>query len=157
MSEYLAIDANRDSSDDVLLCLATITHATLEQPLRVVLNTEDVISRGNIYRSCPFEFVPPEQTRDGLQPASLRIENIGQDAITLVRSTAGVGSPPEATFEFVYASAIDVPERSWPSLVFQNAPYDMASITIRLALPDLEQEPVSKYRFSRATHPGLVQ
>lgn len=156
MTDYLATDANLDSSGDALLCLATITHASLSAPLRIALNTQDVISRGNTYKAAPFEFTPPEQTKDGVQPASLRVENIGGDFIALVRGTAGSGAPPQVTFEFVYASAPDVPERSWPSLVFQNAPYDTTSITIRLALPDMESEPAGKYRFTRATHPGLT-
>jgi hypothetical protein len=155
VSEYFINDANKDVSSDPRLVLLTITHATLTDPIRLVLNGEDFVSRGHTYRFCPFEIIPPEQTADGLQPASLRIENISGEIIATLRQAAGTSEPPEARWELVFASAPDVVETKWPGLVFIDARYDDA-IEVTLGMPDLTREPFSQYRFTRKTHPGLV-
>jgi len=155
VSEYLVREANKDVSSDPLLTLVTITHATLTPPFRCVLNGEAITSRGNEYVAAAFAFLPPEQTQDGIKPARFRIENIESSLIELLRSVAGTDDPPQATFEFIYASAPDLVEKDYPGLVFHDAPYDDV-IEISLILPDLTVEPAVQFRFSRATHPGLV-
>jgi hypothetical protein len=155
VSEYFATDANQDVSADPRLALLTITHASLDQPIRLVLNGEDFVSRGVTYRFAPFELTPPEQTKDGVQPARLRIENISGEIITVLRTAAGTSEPPQASWELVFASAPDIVEKTWPGLVFLDAHYD-DSIDVSLGMPDLTREPFSQYRFTRKTHPGLV-
>ena len=155
VSEYLVTDANKDVSSDPRLVLLTITHASLTQPIRLVLNGEDFVSRGVTYKFAPFELTPPEQTQDGLQPAKLRIENISGKIITVLRTAAGTSEPPEAKYELVFASAPDVVEQKWPGLIFLDAHYDDC-IEVSLGLPDMTREPFSQYRFTRKTHPGLV-
>ncbi len=155
VSEYLIAEANKDVSSDPLLTLLTITHASLTPPFRCVLDGKPIVSRGETYLDTPFAFLPPEQTQDGLKQGRLRIENVESNLIELLRSVAGTDDPPQATFEFIYASAPDFVERKFPNLIFRDVPYD-DTIEITLGLPDLTVEPVNQFRFSRATHPGLV-
>lgn len=155
VSEYLIAEANKDVSSDPLLTLLTVTHTLLIPPFRCVLNGEPFVSRGETYVATPFAFLPPEQTQDGLKAGRLRIENVESNLIELLRGVAGTSDPPQATFEFVYASAPDLVEKKFPNLIFRDVPYDDA-IEITLGLPDLTTEPVNQFRFCRATHPGLV-
>ena len=155
ISEYLCQQANRDSSGDPILTLVTISHSSLAEPIRCVANGEEFVSRGETFIAYPFEFVPMEQTRDGLQMARIRIDNIDGAIIATLRSIAGTSQPPQATFEFVYASAPNYVERQWPGLEMRDAAYDDA-IEATLAFPNLQIEPFPRYRFTNATHPGLV-
>ena len=155
VSEYFATDANQDVSADPRLALLTITHASLAQPIRLVLNGEDFVSREVTYRFAPFELTPPEQTKDGVQPARLRIENISGEIITVLRTAAGTSEPPQASWELVFASAPDIVEKTWPALIFLDAHYD-DSIEVSLGMPDQSREPFPQYRFSNKTHRGMV-
>ena len=155
VSEHLVQEANKDTSSDPLLILLTITHSSLTQPIRLVLNGEDFVSRGATYRFAPFELTPPEQTQDGIQSARLRIENISGEIIATLRTAAGTSEPPEAHYEQVFASAPDTVQKQWPGLIFLDAHYD-DSIEVSLGMPDLTREPFPLYRFTHKTHPGLV-
>ena len=155
VSEYYVEQANKDVRSDPLLVLLTITHASLNPPYRMVLNANVFVSRGNTFSFAPFELIPPEQTKDGLQPAKLRIENISGKLVSLLRTTAGTNAPPQATYELVFASAPDVVEDQWPGLIFLDAQYS-DYVEISLGMPDLTREPFSQYRFTYKTHPGLV-
>ncbi len=155
VSEYLAVEANKDTSGDPLLTLITVTHAQLIPSFRCVLDQQAIVSRGNTFVPAGFSYLPPEQTREGLKPGRFRIENIESTLIETLRAIAGTDDPPEATIEFVYASAPDNVEVTWPSFVFRDAKYDDV-IDIALALPDLSVEPAIKYRFTRSAFPGLI-
>ena len=155
VSDYFITQANKEVSSDPLLALLTISHSSMTEPLRIVLNGESIVSRGNTYKFAPFEITQPEQTQDGLQPAKLRIENLSGKVITVLRTAAGSGDPPQATFELVFASAPDTVEDQWPGLIFQDATYSDC-IEVSLGMPNLTREPFPRYRFTRKTHPGLI-
>lgn len=154
-TERLAVEANKDCSSDPLLTLITITHSLLEQPFRAVLDPKPITSRGNLFLPAPFEWISPEESREGLKPATLRLDNVESDIIEVLRLAAGSENRPQVVAEFVFASAPDSVEMQWPSLLFMDARYDDV-IDISLNLPDMTTEPACRYRFSRAMYPGLV-
>lgn len=154
-SEYLVEVANAESANDPLITLVRISHSSLAAPIRCVLNNVPVESRGETYNVYPFEFVPPEQSREGFQPGHLRIDNIDGVIVETLRSVAGTGEEPVLTFEFVFGSDLDAVERVWPLLILQNARYDDA-VEGDLVLPDLTTEPFPGYSFTPRWAPGLV-
>ena len=155
VSEYLVEQANAESSDDPLITLITISHSTLLNPIRCVLNNVPVESRGHTYNVYPFEFVPPELTREGFRPGHLRIDNIDGVIVETLRSVAGTGEEPVLTFEFVFGSTPDDVERVWPLLILQNARYDDV-VEGELTLPNISIEPLPGYSFTPRWAPGLV-
>lgn len=155
MTEKLFQEANAESSGDALLTLVTISHSTLVTPIRCVLNEEDIDSRTHTFRAYPFEFVPPELTREGMRPGHLRIGNIDGVIVQTLRAVAGGGEEPVVTFEFIYASAPDTVERVWPLLILQNARYDDV-VEGDVTLPDLTTEPFPGWSFIPRNNPGLV-
>lgn len=155
MTEKLFQEANAEGSGDPLLTLLTISHSSLAQPIRCVLNNENIDSRSHTFTAYPFEFVPPELTRDGFKPGQVRIGNVDGVIVQTLRSVAGSGEEPVMTFEFVYASAPDTVERAWPLLILSNAKYDDV-VEGDVGLPDLTTEPFPGYSFNYANNPGLV-
>lgn len=155
VSEYFVQQANAENSADPLLTLLTISHSSLETPIRCVLNTEDLPSRGNLFKAYPFEFTPMEQGRDGIRPAHIRISNIDGVIVETLRTVAGGGEEPVLTFEFVYASDPDTVERNYPLLILQSAKYDDV-VEGDMVLPDLSTEPMPGYSFNPRWAPGLI-
>lgn len=155
MSEKLFREANAEGSGDPLLTLVTISHSLLAVPIRCVLNNEAVVSRSHSYQAYPFEFVPPEITKEGFRPGHLRIGNVDGVIVQTLRSLAGSNEEPVLTFEFVYGSDLETVERVWPLLILQNAKYDDA-VEGDLTLPDLTVEPFPGFSFNAANNPGLV-
>lgn len=155
MTEKLFQEANADGSDDPLLTLLTISHSSLTDPIRCVLNNEDVESRDHTFTAYPFEFVPPEITKEGYRPGHVRIGNVDGVIVQTLRGVAGSGEEPVLTFEFIYASDPDTVERVWPLLILQNARYDDV-VEGDVVLPDLTIEPFPGFSFNAANNPGLV-
>lgn len=154
-SEYLVEQANAESSEDPLLTLVTISHSLLVTPIRCALDVKPVSSRGHTFNVYPFEFVPPEASREGFRPGHLRIDNIDGVIVETLRRVAGSGEAPVLTFEFVWGSDTETVERVWPLLILQNARYDDV-VEGDLTLPDLATEPLPGFSFTPRWAPGLV-
>jgi nitrogen fixation protein len=76
-------------SGTVVLMLVDIEHEDLETPIRIVNNTEDVVSGGNLYTAVGFEVRLPDD-RDGTpRGAQLQIDNTTQWLTPTVRSLFG--------------------------------------------------------------------
>lgn len=154
MTEDFYVEAGLESGDDPILCLAEITHSTLDTPIYCVLNTQDVVSNDITYTAYPFDFSPPKFTKDGLDPGKLEIENVSGTIVEALRTAAG-SEPPECTFKFVLASDLDTVQREWPSLLMTNCTYD-DKISGTLQFPVLSDEPATKYTATDAYFPGIL-
>ena len=73
----------------VVLYLLDIDHEDLEEPIRLVNNTEDVISGGNTYTAMGFEVRLPDDRDATPRGAQLRIDNTTQWFTPIFRSLFG--------------------------------------------------------------------
>lgn len=58
-------------------------------PLRVVGNTESVVSGGNTYQFFPFEITLPEDSQDERRPVTLTVSNVDLRIIDEIRTVEG--------------------------------------------------------------------
>lgn len=73
----------------VVLNLVDIEHEDLDEPIRIVNNTEDVICNGHTYTAMGFEVRLPEE-RDGTpRGATIRVDNTTQWLTPIIRSLQG--------------------------------------------------------------------
>ena len=63
-------------TQQVFLLLITIDHDNLAVPIRVVVNTEDITSRGDLYQAYPVDVELPDDNDDAPPTARLTIDNI---------------------------------------------------------------------------------
>lgn len=137
---------------DLWLVLVTIDHDDLAEPIRVVNNTEDVTSGGDLYVGFPFDVTLPDEREEAPSAARLSIDNVSREIAEAVRS---VSSAPTVTLEVIRAAAPDTVEVSWPFFSLRNVKWDAFKVSGDLVLEDFTSEPYPAAIFSPASWPGL--
>ncbi|MYZ44221.1 DUF1833 family protein [Schauerella aestuarii] len=66
------------SSTEPMLVLLEITHVDLVVAIRVVNNTESIVSQGNTFLATAFELLLPDDIEGQIPQATLSVDNIGQ-------------------------------------------------------------------------------
>jgi len=143
--------AHAQETDEVWLVLLTIEHASLATPIRVVNNTEDITSGGDLFQAFPFRIIPPGEDPDGPMRASIAFDNVERTAITAIRS---LSSPPLVTIEVILASAPNTIEMSYTGMQLLEAAYDQFEITGELMYEALMTEPIT-LSMTPSRMPGL--
>lgn len=135
---------------EVWLVLLTISGSGMTT-IRVVNNTADITSRGQVYQAFPFEIILPTEDGDNVPRASLRIDNVDRQIVEAVRQ---IQTPPQVTIEVIMASAPDTPEVSFANLVLRNVTYDAGYVQGELAYESIFTEAVT-YTMTPSRFPGL--
>jgi hypothetical protein len=144
LSPAALASANAQSTDEVWLVLLTIEHNEIDAPIRVVNNTEDIVSRGQTYIGFPFDFELPGEDADAPTKARRRI----------VEAVRTISSPPLVTLEVILASAPDTVEFSFSGLTMREIDYDVSSVSGDLLFESIFAEPVT-YTMTPSRFPGL--
>lgn len=111
------------SSAEAPLLLLEINHADLGSPVRVVNDTLDITSNGNIFVGCPFRCELPDDFDGQLPRARLAIDNIGRELMYWIEtSSGGAGS----TCRFIQVM------RSRPDLIEWEITMALANVTCTL-------------------------
>jgi hypothetical protein len=125
MSTQGRIEANAVSSDAAWLVLLTFTLPG-EPPLRVVNNTEQIVSRGDTFEPTAFEITLPTDDGEQLPKVQLEIVNVDGSIMEWVR---GFHVAPNLKLEIVLSTQPDVVERSIDFLKLNNIDYDALTIS----------------------------
>lgn len=144
--------AHAEETGEVFLTLLTFEHPDIPAPIRVVNNHTDIVSRGNRYIGYPFDIVLPGEDPSRPQSASLRIDGVDGQIVSILR---GLTSPPTVTLEVILASSPDLIEVAFEDLTLSSADWDATTITADLAYEDILNEPFPGDSFTPATTPGL--
>lgn len=140
------------ASADAALCLLTIYHPMMET-FRFVKNTEDVVSRGDIYSACYFDL---NILNDNDQPprATLTFPNV--DRIIGIRLAKIVG-PPQITLEVVSSAHLDEPIYRAARLKLVDVDIDPLVLTGTLMRADEGTETCGTIRVTPARCPALFR
>lgn len=76
-------------SGTIAVWLLTFEHDRLATPVRLVNNTEDVQSGGNIYTAVGIDFIPPDDREGPTRRARLEIDNADMALVPVVRALSG--------------------------------------------------------------------
>lgn len=146
------VAANAISSDVAWLTLLTFSIPG-EDPLRVVNNTENVISRGKTFLPCGFEIILPADDGEAVPLVKLTIPNADRSITEWIR---GFEIAPNLMMEIVLSNRPDVVERSidWMRLV--DVTYDALQITGTLAVENVLSAGFPCENYSPTHFPGLV-
>lgn len=139
-------------TDEVWLILVTIDHADLAEPIRVVNNTQDVTSRGDLFVGFPFNITLPDEREDAPSRARLVVDNVSREIAESVRS---ITSAPTVTIEVIRAADPDTVEISWPFFSLRNVKWDALKVSGDLVFDDFMSEPYPAGIFSPASWPAL--
>lgn len=143
---------NAQETEQVFLLLLTLDHADLSQPIRVVNNTEDVTSRGDLFVAYPFEIALPDEDPDSVARVTLRIDNVDRQIVQSLRS---IQAPLSVALEVVLAASPDTVEAGPFNMTLIAAEYDAFVITGELAFEDVLNEPFPGHSYIPSEYPGL--
>ena len=110
----------------VLLCALTIEHENLTTPLRIVNNTEDIVSNGNTFTAVGFDIRLPEDREEGFGKAKLKINNVDQWLTPTIRSLAG---DIMVTFELLSPSDLTASPKEFDNVELPFAPMRLMNVS----------------------------
>lgn len=149
-------------TDEVVICLLTVTHPDLGAPIYLSSDpTERIsldpliyatISRTQEYLYLPFDFTLPEDKSDSPPRIQLSMDNTDRSLVTLLRS---ISSPATILVELVLASTPNDVEIAMPSLELSDVTIDQGRITATLVADSLINEPHPARLFTPGAFPGL--
>lgn len=141
------------SESDLPLILLTIDHDDIDPAIRVVNNTEDIVSGGNTFVAFPFELPLPESSEDAPPRTRLKINNVSREIGEAIRLLA---TPPDVKIQVVRQDDFETVEMELPGYRLKNASYDALIVEGDLVREDLTGEPYPSLTYSPAEFPGLV-
>lgn len=139
-------------TEEVFLVLLTLNHIELDEPIRLVNNTEQIVSNGNTFIPFPFRLTLPIDDSTSLPRASLEVDNVDRQIVEAIRT---ITSAPTVTLEIVRAAAPDVIEISWDDFRLQDVSYNSLTITGTLSMENFIGEPYPSDQFVPSTFPGI--
>jgi hypothetical protein len=81
------------SAPEAPLLLLQINHPELPSPIRVINDTQNITSNGNLYVAFAFRFVLPSDYENQIPKARIAIDNVGKDLMQWIEtSDGGAGS-----------------------------------------------------------------
>lgn len=137
---------------EVYLVILEIDHTDLSVPIRVVNNTEDVVSNGDTYLAFPFNVALPPDTDQGVVSVTLTIDNVDRQIVDALRD---VTSPPIVSISVLLASSPNTIEAGPYNMTVGDADYDALSVNFQLTFEDILNEPFPALRFNPPQYPGL--
>lgn len=152
VSDTFRTSAFAADTGDVWLVLVTIEHDDLSAPIRVVNDTVNLTSRGDLFTAFPFDVTLPDSREDAPPRARLVIDNASREIAQAVRS---IGGAPTVTLEVVRAADPDTVEISWPFFSLRDVKWNVGSVSGELVVEDFTSEPYPAGVFSPASFPGL--
>ena len=153
-SRELLENVTSDNAPDPYLCLLTITHPAMVEPLRFVRDYVALESRSMTFNPFPFDFAPPGQNGNSAANARIVIDNIDKRIVQTVRA---LPSAPFMLVEFVLASAPDNVEETWPLFRLYAADGDYMQLTGEIVDTQDDDEPLMQWTYSASTAPALSQ
>ncbi|GAA5784706.1 DUF1833 family protein [Chitiniphilus shinanonensis] len=92
-SRRFQANVNAVSGPQLPLILVEIHHPQLAEPVRVVNDTQDLVSNGQVYSACTFEIRLPDDFDRRSPRAQLSVDNVGRELTQwLEASNGGAGA-----------------------------------------------------------------
>lgn len=144
-------EVNRQYSGDPFIFLVTLTHPDFAATIRLAWNTEDIVSRSNLYTATKMRMALPGQSENAPATNFVQIDDVDRAVLLEMRSLDLLNGRPQALGELVLASAPDVVQRETGSQFIAEITSDEDSLgasvreeeTIRVAFPGVLITPQS--------------
>ncbi len=120
-------------TNEAFILLLTLTYVPTGEVFRAALNTENVVSNGQVFTATYFDISLPETGDKAPQGAQITIDNVDQRMIGLLRS---ITVPLQVMLQLVLGATPDVVEMEITDLVLREADWDASTITGTLSSED---------------------
>lgn len=142
----------RQHTDEAFILLAQFAHWPTNEVYYAALNTENVVSNGQVYTATWFDIVLPEISNRSPQGCQVSIDNVDLRLVGLLRS---ITEPLAVEIRVVLASQPDVIEMEFTDLVLREATWDVSKITGRLVSEDPLNQAFPAHQYDPRSFQGL--
>jgi hypothetical protein len=153
MSTAAIAAAQRTSDGQGFLELLTITGGGIAEPVRLVNDTRDVTSGGELFIACPFQVVFPKDAAKEVPRAQLRIDNVGRE-IGQELEALEPGAELIATIQVVHRTTPDVIEYEFTAPL-SGVRANVFTVSAVMGPTDLMRRSAVAIRYDPFTAPGL--
>ena len=152
LSAELIAQLFAQESNDPFLALITLTHASFASPIRLVNNSENIISRGNTFTAFPMKIKLPMDDGESAREVQLVFDNVSLELIDEIRTvTTSIG----VSIELVLASMPNQVQASLEELKIATINYNKTQAVARLVLDSFLTTEVTSERYNPQNFPGL--
>jgi hypothetical protein len=144
--------AQSEHGDDPFLVLIAIEAGTPGTYIRVVNNTENIISRGETFIGCPFSLSLPDVTDTGLSDFSISVDNVDPQIWQGIRA---LNAAPLVFIEVILASDPDTPLLTTSGLRLREASATAQVITGKLVPDTMWQLGFPAHEFDPSQNAGM--
>lgn len=137
--------------DQAVLLLITISPPGFDV-VRIVDNTVDVTSNGNLFTALPLKVKITPDDGETLQRVTLTLDNISLELIDWVRTLT---YPIPVTLETVFSGQLDVVEQSISDLIIKQIEYTSQTITATLFADDDFNQKIPSDTYNPLEFPGI--
>lgn len=144
---------NAVSATESRLLLLQIDHPALAVPVRVVCDTQDITSNGNVYTALAFSCSVPDDQEGQLPQATLELDNVGRELTQWLEVSQG-GLGATATLSEILRSVPDHVEWSI-TLDLNGISVKPQKVTGQLGYVDTLNQQAVAVQYRPDTAPGL--
>lgn len=134
------------------LPLAEINSDELDEPVYLVSNNENIISNGNTYIKCQFEFSPPAEVDGTPQNASISLDGVDRSIIEIIQS---INDPLTVTISVIEVSSPDIIEFGPWEFTLRNVTFNASKVTGDLIFQTYLLDNISTLKYNNINFPGL--
>lgn len=152
LSQALLAQLYGQQSDDPFLTLVTLSHPEFADDIRLVNNTVDITSNGQIYSAFPMNIVPPRDDGETTREVTIVFDNVSLELLDELR-TATVSI--QVKLDMILASNPDEIQMSLGELKIKTVSYNASTITAQLYLDDFFNTELTSEKYNPTDWKGL--
>jgi hypothetical protein len=152
LSPALIAQLYAQESDDPFLLLSTLTHPSFSGPIRLVNNTENIVSNGETFVAFPMNIRLPADDGETVREVAMEFDNV---SLELVDEFRAVTTPIEIRLDLVLASNPDYIQLSFTDLKLRNINYNKQRISAKLTLDSFLNIELTSEKYGPSNYPGL--
>lgn len=145
---------NAQTTDNVFLVLLTVSHPDFTT-VRLVNNTEDITSNGNVHSAFPFSIILPPDSEEFQPRIKVEVVNVTKLLIDEIRTIAGDTDRATVDIQVVEASDPDTDLITLTNFQMVEVSYDKDKISFLLVIETFLSEPFPSKSFTPSNFPGL--
>lgn len=150
LSNELKAQLFKNESGDPFLTLLTLEGPT--ETYRLVNNTKDITSRGDVFQAFPMKIKLPVDDGESAREFELVFDNA---SLLLIRALRTITQPVPCKVEMILASMPDVVQMSVEDLMIQSISYNKNSVSAKVIMDGFLSVAMTSEKYTPSLFPGL--
>lgn len=154
LSPELLAQLYAQESNDPFLMLVTISHSSFAADIRLVNNSENIVSRGETFQAFPLKIRLPVDDGETNREVAIDFDNVSLEIIDEIR-TVSSAERIRVKLEMILASIPDEVQMSLEELQILNVSYNKLRVSAKLGLDDFLNTELTSERYNPSNFPGI--